>query len=384
MIQFRRLIQPNLNYRFRSISILYFLFFYILSLHGQVRIKMKQENGVFTMPCKVNSLQLRFIFDTGASNVSISLSEAIFMLKNGYLKENDLIGSSYSQIANGSIIKNTKVIIRELEIGGLKLHNIEANIIHNLNAPLLLGQSAILKLGAIKIENNELIIINKDVPNSTKACENSHMLVNKARTYYYDDLYYLSAKTFQNAYDNCRNSLNCLDIYMLGESYYNMDKHLLAIRYLEESSKCLKDKELLFFCHLYLSLSYRTLRKFDDAIINIQKAITYSTNDEDFSSAYNFIAWIYDDKSEYEKAIKYYKKAIVYYLSYLHISNNDVIKGKVKDGILGEIYWNISLSFNRIDKTEEFHNYLFKSALCGYKKAIDFCNKYDINYKVLN
>jgi clan AA aspartic protease (TIGR02281 family) len=110
------------------------------------------------MPCKINGLKLGFIFDTGASNVCISLSEALFMLKNGYLNESDLKGSSYSQIANGEIVENTTVILREVEIADIKLTNIEAVIIHELTAPLLLGNSAIKKLGKISIENNELII----------------------------------------------------------------------------------------------------------------------------------------------------------------------------------------------------------------------------------
>jgi len=70
----------------------------------QTRIKMKKEGGVYTIPCEVNGLKLRFIFDTGASNVCISLTEATFMLKNGYLDANDVVGNGKSQIADGSLV----------------------------------------------------------------------------------------------------------------------------------------------------------------------------------------------------------------------------------------------------------------------------------------
>ena len=53
-------------------------------------------------------------------------------------------------------------MIRELEIGGIKLQNIEASVIHELSAPLLLGQSAIQKLGKIQINGNELILLDKN------------------------------------------------------------------------------------------------------------------------------------------------------------------------------------------------------------------------------
>ena len=45
----------------------------------------KETSGIYTIPCKVNGVDLKFIFDTGASSVTISLTEALFMLKNGHL-----------------------------------------------------------------------------------------------------------------------------------------------------------------------------------------------------------------------------------------------------------------------------------------------------------
>ena len=134
------------------------LFLFSFSCFSQTRIKMRYEGGIYTVPCKVNGLNLRFIFDTGASNVSISISEAVFMLKNGYLDSNDIIGSGRSMIANGSIVENTRIIIREIEIGGLILKNVEATVVHSMEAPLLLGQSVIQRLGRVEINRDELII----------------------------------------------------------------------------------------------------------------------------------------------------------------------------------------------------------------------------------
>ena len=132
-------------------------------VNAQVKVKMTPENGIYTMPCTINGLKLKFIFDTGASSVCISLSEAYFMLKNGYLNESDINGSSYSQIANGEVVKNTTVKLREIEISGIKIYDVDAIIIHELSAPLLLGQSAIQKLGKIQINGEELIIVNSSL-----------------------------------------------------------------------------------------------------------------------------------------------------------------------------------------------------------------------------
>lgn len=115
----------------------------------------KMSGGTFEIPCRVNGLELQFIFDTGASDVSISLTEAIFMFKNGYLSEKDITGTQTYSIANGDIAEGTTIIIRELEFGGLTLTNVEASIVHEMQAPLLLGQSAISRLGTIQIDPNK-------------------------------------------------------------------------------------------------------------------------------------------------------------------------------------------------------------------------------------
>ena len=55
-----------------------FLFLFIpFTVIAQVTIQMQEENGVYKIPCEVNGLRMNFIFDTGASNVCISLREAI-------------------------------------------------------------------------------------------------------------------------------------------------------------------------------------------------------------------------------------------------------------------------------------------------------------------
>ena len=125
-------------------------------LFSQVEIKMEESGGVYYVPCKVNGLPLKLIFDTGASDVSISATEAVFMLKNGYLSSEDMHGTTYSSIANGDIVEGTEITIKEIEIGGITINDISATVVHSINAPLLLGQSAIKKMGTIKIDNGIL------------------------------------------------------------------------------------------------------------------------------------------------------------------------------------------------------------------------------------
>lgn len=124
-------------------------------------IAMKRSpGGTFEIPCDINGLSLQMIFDTGASDVTISSVEANFMLKNGYLSEKDIKGKKYYQTANGQISEGTTITLREVKIGDAVLRNVDASVVNSQRAPLLLGQSAMERFGTITIDNqnNKLII----------------------------------------------------------------------------------------------------------------------------------------------------------------------------------------------------------------------------------
>jgi hypothetical protein len=131
------------------------------TLKSQTVIKMKREGGISLIPCRVNGLNLDFIFDTGASDVSISMTEATFMLKNGYLNRADITGTNNYFDATGNLNEGIIILLKEIEIAGLKLYNVKASIVKNNRAPLLLGQTAISKLGKIQLDlaQNTLTIL---------------------------------------------------------------------------------------------------------------------------------------------------------------------------------------------------------------------------------
>ena len=120
----------------------------------------RKPGGTFEIPCAINGLPLQMIFDTGASDVTISSVEANFMLKNGYLSEKDVKGKKYYQIANGQLSEGTVITLREVKVGDAVLRNVDASVVNSQKAPLLLGQSAMERFGTITIDNigNKLII----------------------------------------------------------------------------------------------------------------------------------------------------------------------------------------------------------------------------------
>tara|TARA_R110002051_G_scaffold114925_3_gene187875 strand:- start:823 stop:1677 length:855 start_codon:yes stop_codon:yes gene_type:complete len=151
---------------------------------SQIVIDANEENDIFLIPCKVNGVPLDFIFDTGATNVSISITEANFLLKNGLLDETDIKETVRYQIANGEVKEGTKINLREIEIQGYVINNITAQIVYEQNAPLLLGLSALNKIGKVVLENKVLKIYPKStVFSKEKIFNNTREILNKALSF---------------------------------------------------------------------------------------------------------------------------------------------------------------------------------------------------------
>lgn len=121
-------------------------------------VPFTKEGNVCKVKCTINNLPLHFIFDTGASDVSISSVEATFMLKNDYLSSSDIIGRQNYMTADGNITEGTVINLRGVKLGSVHLNDIKASVVKNQSAPLLLGQSVFSKLGKIEIDNDKKLL----------------------------------------------------------------------------------------------------------------------------------------------------------------------------------------------------------------------------------
>ena len=129
-----------------------------LTSMAQTVIQMEYDAGVYKIPCYVNGARMKFILDTGASDVCLSMEMAEYLLENDYLSEDDFTGMGYSTLADGSVVEHLKLILKDIEIGGLHLKNVSAIVIAQQYAPMLMGQSALKKLGSYTVNGNKLVI----------------------------------------------------------------------------------------------------------------------------------------------------------------------------------------------------------------------------------
>jgi predicted aspartyl protease len=127
-----------------------------------VKIPFRSVGGVKFVKVTVNGVGFDMIFDTGCSGALISMAEANYLYQKGRLSVDDILGVSQSMIADGSIVENMVVNLREVVIGDqIYCPNVQATVSNNIDAPLLLGNEILDRVATITIDNeNEELIFN--------------------------------------------------------------------------------------------------------------------------------------------------------------------------------------------------------------------------------
>ena len=69
-----------------------------------------------------------------------------------------MVGKQHFMTADGSVSEGTVLNLRNVNFGGLTLDNVQASVVKNQRAPLLLGQSVMQKLGRIEIDNEQRVL----------------------------------------------------------------------------------------------------------------------------------------------------------------------------------------------------------------------------------
>lgn len=315
----------------------------VIRVQAQITIEMDNRDGVFYLNGKVNDIPLEFIFDTGASSVLLSLTEANFMAKNGYLLKEDVQGLAYSQVANGDIEENLVVNLRTVEIGGIVLHDVKATISSSVDAPILFGQSAIQKLGPIQLDGNLLIIANgKNFKSEEIGASLFQKAFQAAESKDYNTGISLSEEALtyttnpemrSSLYDNIAfcyygmDNLNkaieaenlALGEYLMAEQPgYNLGVYQFEAGLYEDAKNSLKKfiirhektalKSMVASAYAYLGDCNSRFGEVKEAEMNYKASISK----EPYSQAYFGLADLYYNTEDYNKAAINYKKGLEY------------------------------------------------------------------------
>lgn len=117
-------------------------------------IPYNDKAGVKIIAVKVNGIGLDMVFDTGCSGTLISIAEAYYLYQKGLLNDNDFLGTAKSIIADGSIVENMVINLKEVIIANQILcPNVKATVSKNIDAPLLLGNEILDRTESYTIDN---------------------------------------------------------------------------------------------------------------------------------------------------------------------------------------------------------------------------------------
>lgn len=122
-----------------------------------VSIPYEEMGGVKVIPVKLNGVTMNMIYDTGCSGLHISLNELKTLAKNGKVDFEDILDGSYSTIADGSIVENGMINIKQIEISdgnqSIICENIQASVALKQDAPILLGNAVMDELASVEVDN---------------------------------------------------------------------------------------------------------------------------------------------------------------------------------------------------------------------------------------
>lgn len=125
-------------------------------------VPLEKSEGVYYVPALLNNvINIKFVIDSGAAEVSISPDIALTLIKARTVTENDFLPGMIYQLADGSKVKSDRFILRSLKIGDAVLKDDPCSISNSLLSPLLLGQSALEKLGSVTFDYNSGVVIFK-------------------------------------------------------------------------------------------------------------------------------------------------------------------------------------------------------------------------------
>lgn len=268
---------------------------------------MEEYGGVYRIPCTVNGAKMKFIFDTGASNVCLSMSMAEYLYDNDFISKEDILGTGSSSVADGRIVDHVIINIKDIDIAGNHLRNVQAVVIDGQNAPLLMGQSAIQKLGTIEL-NGSLLTIRNDLSEDSEFIDN---LFREAETAYDNKLYDRAVAKYAQLYS--MNQLSDYGKYLYMWALLMNDNPQTALSISNEISyfKYFDDKKidiyrLIGFIHQDLGNYSNAIRYFEQSSKLYEGESAYSQ----WLKNFKLMADCYYDLTDYSSAAKYYNYAL--------------------------------------------------------------------------
>ena len=122
-------------------------------------VPMTQQGGTFVVPVLINNkIELNFVVDSGAADVTIPSDVVAVMMRTGTLTEKDFGPKQTYVLADGSRQESRTFRIRSLKVGDRVVENVMGSEAH-AEGLLLLGQSFLRKFKSWSIDNTKHALV---------------------------------------------------------------------------------------------------------------------------------------------------------------------------------------------------------------------------------
>jgi len=122
-------------------------------------VRLIRDAGVFKVPVLINGvLELQFMVDSGASDVTIPADVVRTLERTGTIRESDFVGVQTYRLADGSTIRSRTFRIRQLQVGSRTVENVLGSVA-GVEGSLLLGQSFLSRFQRVSFDYGQGVLV---------------------------------------------------------------------------------------------------------------------------------------------------------------------------------------------------------------------------------
>ncbi len=318
------------------------------SMSAQSVVNLKpQPDGSYMVDASLNGVAVKTYYAEENWFASVSSTTYLFLYENGYIADADVRGMTVVKMPNGSSNKAGSFVIRNLRMGNLIVQDLPAFVIAKQNVPLIIGNSAFDCFGAVRVEDDKLIIEDglemvpqDEVFSLMTPVDSLKRAVQK----------YIEAKEYEAAAD-CLAELSDEEPLTMFEMYqYIMVSHILD-----------RDDETLEF-------SREWLLENEGKSDHLEYWVHAAMGD------------VFARRKDSSSAIACYENAVNVYYRMFNTTESGIRKSPFQDESLGNTLYSLGVQYAAQKDLKQAERCCSLAAKCGNEDAKAFCDRFKVRY----
>ena len=124
---------------------------------GRLEIQMRRKRNCFIVPMVINGVELNFILDTGADDITLSLSDRNRLYAADALSDDDVVGGRNYVVANGTVERCPIYSVEYATLGNRTVEGVQVSVMDGNMS--LLGGAFLRHLGRVTVDYDRCVLI---------------------------------------------------------------------------------------------------------------------------------------------------------------------------------------------------------------------------------